>query len=279
MDDQAGRTFLVTGANTGIGRVTAVELARRGGHVVLGCRSPTKGQPVVDSIRAAGGSAELLEVDLASFASIRSAAKNLLAREPKLDVLVNNAGLAARGSTNDGFELTFGTNHLGTFLLTLLLLPRLRESGAARIVTVASGAHHHARTIDFDAVRQPTRTITCIREYDRSKLANVLFTRSLAKGRAGAGVRSYALHPGVVATDAWRRIPRPIRWWMMRRMLTPEQGALTTLYCATSDEVQEHDGRYYDECRERQPSKLALDDSLADELWRRSEELVGERLP
>jgi NAD(P)-dependent dehydrogenase (short-subunit alcohol dehydrogenase family) len=270
--DLQGKTFLVTGANTGIGRVTAETLARRGGKVFLACRSEDKARPVLDAIRAAGGSAEFLALDLGSLASVRACASAFLARDEPLHVLVNNAGLAGRGGlTEDGFELIFGTNHLGPFLLTTLLLPRLRASAPARVVVVSSKAHYDAKGIDWDALRRPTRTITSIREYEVSKLCNVLFAAELARGRAGAGVHSYALHPGVIASDIWRRIPWPIRPLMLRKMLTVEQGAQTSIHCAASPEVEGHDGRYYDDCREKAPSALAQDAELAKALWERCE--------
>jgi len=273
--DLRARTFLVTGANTGIGRVTAETLARRGGKVFLACRSAEKAQPVLDGIRKAGGAAEFLALDLGSLASVRAAAAAFLARDEPLHVLVNNAGVAgSRGITTDGFELLFGTNHLGPFLLTNLLLPRLRESaspGGARIVNVSSKAHYQAESIDWEAVRKPTRTLTALDEYAVSKLCNVLFTRELSRGKAGAGVHSYALHPGVIASDIWRKVPWPIRPIMLSRMKTVVEGAQTSLYCATSPAVASQDGRYYDESQEKKPSRLAEDVALAKTLWEKSE--------
>lgn len=270
--DLLGKVFLVTGANTGIGRVTAETLARRGGKVFLACRSEDKARPVLDAIRGAGGAADFLPLDLGSLASVRACAQAFLARDEPLHVLVNNAGQAGKGGvTSDGFELLFGINHLGPFLLTTLLLPRLRASAPARIVNVSSKAHYEAKGIDWDALRERTKTITSLREYEVSKLCNVLFAKELARGRAGAGVHSYALHPGVIASDIWRRVPWPVRPIMLRKMLTVEQGAETSLYCATSPEVADHDGRYYDACKEKEPSALAEDPALAKTLWEKSE--------
>jgi NAD(P)-dependent dehydrogenase (short-subunit alcohol dehydrogenase family) len=281
MTDLSGKTIIVTGANTGIGRVTATELASRGAHVILACRSEDKTRPVLDEIAARGGSAEFLALDLGDLGSVRRAAQTFLDSKRPLHVLINNAGLAGkRAVTKDGFELAFGTNHLGPFLFTTLLLPRLRETGTAgepaRIVNVASKAHFDAKGIDFDAVRKKTRTITGVPEYEVSKLANVLFTKELARGKAGPNVHSYAVHPGVIASDAWRQIPWPIRPLMTRKMLTVEEGAKTTLYCATSPEVRDQDGLYYDTCREKQPSALALDETLAEKLWRESEAMTAQ---
>lgn len=273
--DLAGKVMLVTGPNTGIGKVTAEVLARRGARVLLAGRSAEKTRPVLEGIRAAGGEADFVALDLADLASVRAAAQAVLARAEPLNVLLNNAGLAGSGATAQGFEVDFGTNHLGHFLLTALLLPRLRASAPARIVNVASVAHFDCRGIDWDAVRRPTRTLTGLREYQVSKLCNVLFTRSLAAGKAGAGVTSYALHPGVVASDAWRRIPWPVRPLLTRNMLSVEDGALTSLHCATSPGAAAEDGLYYDRCKPKAPSALAQDPALAEELWTRSEGWVA----
>lgn len=270
--DLAGKTMIVTGANTGIGRVSAEELARRGARVHLACRSEEKTRPVIEGIRAAGGDAEFLHLDLADLDSVRASAESFLATSEPLHVLMNNAGLAgAHGLTKQGFELTFGTNHLGPFLFTKLLLPRLRESKPARIVNVASQGHYRAPGIDWEAQRRPTATPTGFPEYCVSKLCNVLFTKELARGKAGDGVRSYSLHPGGVATDVWREVPWGVRHLMKLFMLTNEEGARTQLWCATSPEVADHDGRYYDKCREKTPAKLGDDAALAKTLWEKSE--------
>jgi retinol dehydrogenase-12 len=274
--DLSGRVMLVTGSNTGIGRVTAEALAARGARVLLACRSRDKTLPVVEAIVAAGGEAEFVPLDLADLESVRACAEQVLAKDEPLHVLVNNAGLVARGTTKQGFELIFGTNHLGHFLLTKLLLPRLRQSApTARIVNVASKAHYQAKGIDFEALRRPTATITGVPEYAVSKLCNVLFTKELARGRAGDGVHGYAVHPGVVATDAWRRIPWPFVNLMKLFMITIEEGARTSVYCATSPDVAGDDGLYYDESKPRKPSRLAADEGLARQLWEKSEEWVA----
>jgi NAD(P)-dependent dehydrogenase (short-subunit alcohol dehydrogenase family) len=176
--------------------------------------------------------------------------------------------------TASGFEIAFGTNHVGPFLLTALLLDRLRSSAPARIVNVASIAHYDAPGIDWEAVRRPTRSLTGMREYRVSKLANVLHARELAVRLEGSGVSTYSLHPGTIASDIWRRVPWPLRPLMTRRMRTPEQGARTSIYCATSGEVADQTGRYYDDCRPREPA-ASVTDTLAAELWRRSCEWTG----
>ena len=265
-------TYLITGGNAGIGLATATALARGGERVFITSRSPAAGEAAVTRIKAESGSGDvrLLHLDLASLSSVRACAADYLALDEPLHVLVNNAGLAGqRGLTADGFELHFGVNHLGHFALTQLLLERLAASGpGSRIVNVASEAHYAARGIDFDAVRRRTPTFTGQREYAVSKLCNVLFTQELA--RRVTAVNSYALHPGVVASDIWRRVPRLARPFVTRGMLTIEQGAVTSVYCATSPEVADDSGLFYDKCAVREPSKLAQPE-LAAELWAYSE--------
>ena len=275
------RTFLVTGGNTGIGRATATALAAGGGRVYITSRSAEAGAAAVDAIKSAAGSQAvwLLPLDLASLASVRDCAAAFLARDEPLHVLVNNAGVGGqRGKTAEGFELHFGVNHLGHFALTMLLLDRLKASRSGtgaqgtRVVTVSSDAHYGAPGIDFDAVRRSTPSFTGQREYAVSKLCNVLFTQELA--RRADDVSSYALHPGVVASDIWRRVPRPARAIIKRRMLTVEQGAVTSVYCATSPAVAAESGLFYDKCAVRAPSRVATPE-LAELLWKHSAEWTG----
>ena len=278
--DLEGRTFLITGANTGIGLETARALAGRGARLYLACRSEPAGRRTIQELVAQTGNRnlELLSLELGDLDSVRRCAEAFLATGEPLHVLINNAGVAgARGMTASGFERMFGTNHVGPFLLTSLLLDRLRASAPARVVNLASGAHYSATGIDWEAVRRPTRSLTGMREYSVSKLANVLHAQELARRLEGSRVTTYALHPGVIASDIWRRVPWPVRPLMMRRMRTPEEGARTSVYCATSSEVAEESGRYYDDCRRREPAAVATA-GLAAELWRRSSEwtAVGE---
>lgn len=273
---------LVTGANTGIGRVTARELARQGRHVIVACRDETKGREAVAAIRSETGShsVEFLRLDLGSLASVRAAAREFLAKGIPLRLLVNNAGVGGqRGQTADGFEIHFGVNHLGHFLLTSLLRDTLVASAPARIVNVSSKAHVDAKGIDWSRVEGSTRTVTGLPEYAVSKLANILFTKELARRLAGTGVTAYALHPGVIASDVWRRIPWPIRRLVTRNMLSVDAGARTTLYCATAPEVAGESGLYYDRETPREPLALANDPALARELWERSEAFIRDRLP
>ncbi len=274
-------TFLVTGANTGIGRETARALAGAGAKVFLACRSEAKTRLVIEEIADQTGNRELrfLALDLGDLSSVRSCASSFLATGEPLHGLINNAGVAGgRGFTASGFELAFGTNHVGPFLLTGLLENRLRESAPARIVNVSSEAHYQAAGIDYDAVRRPTHSRTGLPEYAVSKLANLLHAQELGRRLDGSGVTSYALHPGVVASDIWRRVPWPVRPLMKLRMRSPQEGAETTLYCATSPDVAGETGLYYDDARRKQASSKATPE-LARDLWEHSAEWVGLPLP
>lgn len=273
-----GRVALITGANTGIGQVTARRLAEQGAQVFIACRSAQRAQAVVDEIRAGGGTVEVLQIDLADFGSVRACAAAFLALDRPLHLLINNGGIAGgRGLTASGFELAFGINHMGHFLLTQLLLDRLQQSAPARVITVASRAHYRAPGIDWQAVCRPTATLTGWHEYQVSKLANVLFSAELARRVAGSGITSYAVHPGVVASDIWRSVPWPIRPLIKLRMISNEEGAQTTLHCATAAEAAAQSGLYYHACSPRTPSGLAQDEALTRELWSRSEQWVAGR--
>jgi retinol dehydrogenase-12 len=287
IEDLKDRTVLVTGANSGIGRVTALALAGRGAKVFLACRSQARTQPVLAEINASAApeaQAEWLPLDLADLASVHACAAAFLARGLPLHLLINNAGQGGRrGLSASGCELAFGGNHLGHFLLTLLLLERLQASAPARVVTVASALHTRAKGLDFSALRQPTRSMTGLPEYAASKLANVLFSAELGRRLAGSGVSSYSLHPGMVDTDVWRRLPRSLRPLMravLRRFygfLTPEEGALTTLHCATAPALAGQSGGYYSRCQRATPSAAAQDEALARALWHYSEQWAGAR--
>jgi retinol dehydrogenase-12 len=264
--------YLVTGGASGIGLATAQELAGRGAHLILGCRSVERARPVVERLQRDSGNEriELLPFDLASLSSVRAAAASFLARGLPLHGLVNNAGLVARGLTGDGFELIFGVCHVGHFLLTSLLAERLRDSAPARVVSVSSKAHFAARALDFQAVRRRTATWVGMREYSVAKLANVLHAAELARRCQGRGVTTYAVHPGVISTEIWRRIPWPARSLARALMKSPEEGARTVVDCLTSEARAGETGLYYDDCRVTTASPLAQDRALAGELWERS---------
>jgi NAD(P)-dependent dehydrogenase (short-subunit alcohol dehydrogenase family) len=281
MPDLDGKAILITGANTGIGRATAHALAERGASLIFGGRSEARTRPVIDEIAGRTGNRRLrfVPLDLGNLDSVRDCAQSVLATGEPLHVLINNAGLAGqRGMTDSGFELIFGTDYVGPFLLTALLLDRLKESAPARIVNVASDAHYSAKGIDYEAIRQPTKSVTGMREYSVAKLGNVLHARELARRLGGTGVTSYALHPGVIASDIWRRVPWPIRPLIKLRMRSPEDGAQTPLYCATAPELADESGHYYESCARKQPSRVVTPE-LAAELWERTSEWVGAPAP
>ena len=273
----AGRTYLVTGANTGIGRATAHDLARRGGRVVMANRSQSKTEPVLRAITAETGNTqvEFLPLDLANLSSVQRAVGTLVERDEPIDVLIANAGLAGQqGVTAQGFELAFGTNHLGHFLFVTELLDLVRRNGQGRVVVVASDSHTSPKGIDFEAVTQPTATTTGMREYGVSKLANVLFAQELARREPEDRLLVRSLHPGVIASDVWRRVPWPVRPVMKLFMRSVEQGAQTTLHCATAEHVGGTNGCYMVKSKPKAPSPVATPE-LAAELWRRSEEWVA----
>lgn len=261
---------MITGPSSGIGRATAIELGARGFHVIAAGRSETRTRPVLGQIESAGGTAEFLHLDLASLTSAASAARVFVESSRMLDALVNNAGIGTgRGITEDGFELHFGVNHLGHFMLTQRLMPALGPS--ARIVQVSSAAHFNAEGIDFDRLRGRTRSVFGWKEYGVSKLANVLFVREMA--RRHPEWSSYAVHPGMTDTNIFPRIVRPL---VRNRLLTPEEGAETVIWCANSDDVVGESGLYYQRKESRPPSEVAQDDELAVRLWESSERWCGE---
>lgn len=277
--DLQGRTFLVTGANSGIGRAMVEALAGRGASVVLAARSKERTEPVLDGIRRShpGANAEFLEIDVSDLASVRTAAGRFLATGRPIDVLVNNAGIAGtRALSRDGFDLTYATNHIGPFLLTNLLLPRLRAAPEGRIVNVSSVAHMGVKRLDWAGLErraEPKRS--GFPDYAVTKLMNVLHAKELARRLAGTRVTTSALHPGAVASNIWRAVPQPFQWLLKQFLLSNEEGAQTPLYCATAPDLATVTGRYYDKCREAAPNPLADDDALAQELWVRTEAAIA----
>lgn len=275
-----GRTFFVTGANSGIGRALAAALAARGGSVVLASRSAERTLPIVDAIRQQhpGADARFLQLDVSDLTSVRHAAESFLATGQPLDVLVNNAGVAGtRGLSADGFDLTYATNHIGPFLLTNLLLPALHRAPQGRIVNVSSIAHKSAKGIDWSVLErraEPKRS--AFGDYAVTKLMNVLHAKELARRLTGTPVTTYALHPGGVASNIWRSVPQPFQWLLKLFLISNEEGARTPLYCATAPELSTTSGRYYDKSREVPPSPLANDEALARELWTRTEAAIAD---
>jgi NAD(P)-dependent dehydrogenase (short-subunit alcohol dehydrogenase family) len=286
LEDLTGKTCIVTGASTGIGRETALGLARLGARVLVVCRSPARGRASVDHIRGetGGASVELMLSDLSAQASVRRLARDILEQCPQIHVLVNNAGVyrSRRELSEDGIESTFATNHLGPFLLTNLLLERLVASGPGRIVNLSSDLHRRAR-LDFDDLGL-ARRFNGMKAYGRSKLANLLFNRELARRLQGRGVEVNAVHPGAVATELAQgdgglaallfRLGRPF-------LLDAARGAETPIYLAASDEVKGVSGRYFIRLEQVEPSEDARSDELARRLWEVSEKLVrlGDEAP
>lgn len=279
-----GKVVIITGGNAGIGKEAAVGLAARGARVVITSRDTAKGAAAVADIRERSGhdTVETMPLDLASFASIRVFARDLLDRCDRVDVLLNNAGLVVgqRTLTRDGFETTFGVNHLGHFVLTGLLLDRLRASAPTRIVNVSSDAHRGARRgLDFDDL-QSERSYRSFNVYSKSKLANIYFTRELARRLEGTGVTANALHPGFVGSRFGRDgdigLLGDIGMVLVRPFaISAENGARTSVYLASSPDVAATTGGYFYRCAPREPSKVAQDDEAARRLWAASEELAA----
>jgi NAD(P)-dependent dehydrogenase (short-subunit alcohol dehydrogenase family) len=268
-----GKTVVVTGASSGIGAAAAVELAKLGATVVPVGRDPQRIAGIAKKVGA-----EPLEADFSSLDEVRRLAELLLARHDRIDVLVNNAGLVAgrRSLTADGYETTFAVNHLAPFLLTNLLLDRMRTSAPARVVTTSSDAHHSGR-IDL-ADLQGEKKWSTWSAYANSKLANILFTRALARRLEGTGVVANCLHPGVIRTRLGRGTPLPIRLgWRVAGLFfkRPATGAETIVYLASAPEAGELSGGYFADSRERSPSARAQDDDLGERLWTQSARLVG----
>lgn len=278
MDD---RVCLVTGANSGIGLEIAKGLARQGATVVMAARNSEKGEAAREQVVRETGNdrVELLLADLGSLAQVRRLAGDFLARHDRLHVLVNNAGLVLtrRQVSEDGYEQVFAVNHLAPFLLTNELLGALKASAPSRVVTVSSDAHRNQR-VNFDDLHSEGFYFG-FRVYGTSKLANILFTTELARRLEGTGVTANAVHPGFVASNFGRNNGGPFRGFVtiLQRLIgdSPEEGAQTPLYVATSPEVEGVTGRYFAKGKQRHPSTQALSIADARRLWEVSERLVG----
>jgi retinol dehydrogenase-14 len=276
-----GKLVVITGATAGIGKEAARGLAGMGARVVLVGRNPEKSHAVAEEIRAtATASVDVALADFASLRSVRQLAETLADRYPRIDVLLSNAGVfrVRRAVTGDGFEETFAVNHLAPYLLTNLLVARLKESAPSRIVVVASAAHY-GQTLDFDDL-QSERSYKAMRTYGRSKLANVMFTYALARQLGGSGVTVNCLHPGFVATSlgSGNRIPvKPFMalFRLTGRAISVKQGADTPIYLASSAEVEGVHGKYFDVRREKMSSPQSYNTDEQDRLWDVSAKLAG----
>ena len=276
-----GKTCLVTGASAGIGKATALGLAQMGASVVLVCRDPGRGQAALEQIQRHSDNSRisLLLADLSSQTSIRRLAAEFEAAHPALHILVNNAGIIPkkRTCTEDGLETQFAVNHLAYFLLTHLLLDRLRTSAPARIVNVSSQAHRRRVAIDFDDL-QSTRSYYRSRVYARTKLANILFTYELARRLEGTQVVANCLHPGVIATNLlgdYAGMPRILRFFTRLFGASPERGARTSLYLATAPQIEGISGQYFIDGKAVPSASASYDERAAQRLWQISTELCG----
>ena len=284
----SGKTVVITGGNSGIGRETAVALAGAGARVVITARDRARGEAAVADIRSRSGNQaiEVVVFDLGDLASTTEGAEAVKERCPRVDVLVNNAGvvLSDRQETVDGFESTFAINHLGPFLLTQRLLDRIIASGPSRIVNVSSSAHRSARTgLNFDDL-QSTRGYAAMSVYATSKLANILFTTELARRLSGTRTTANCLHPGVVATGYGRDGDTHGVMAFGLKVITPfvlsaEKGARTSVYLASSPDVADVSGGYFIKCKPVQPAKPARDAAAATRLWEMSNELIAAAVP
>jgi retinol dehydrogenase-14 len=273
----SGKVCLVTGANSGIGKSTAHALGKLGATVVMVCRDRKRAEAVRYGIAAATGNqnVELMICDLSSQADIRRFAAELIDAHEHLDVLINNAGvvLRQRSLTADGIESTFAVNHLGYFLLTHLLLDLLKKSAPARVVNVSSAAHAYGK-LDFYNL-QGEKKYGGFSAYANSKLANVLFTYELARRLDGTGVTANCLHPGGVATGLFRNLPKPIEALIKLVTISPDKGAETSVYLASSPEVEGVTGKYFAKKRETRTSNESYNEGVARRLWEVSAEMTG----
>jgi retinol dehydrogenase 14 len=282
----SGKTCVVTGANSGIGKETALGLASMGAHVVLVCRNQQKGEAALADIRRKSGSSQLdlLIADVSSQASVRALAEQIRQKYSRLDVLVNNAGGAVRARTLsvDGIELTVAGNYLGGALLTILLLDLLKASAPSRIINVSSEAQRRAR-LDMNDLQFERRKYSGFAAYGQSKLLMNAFTFELARRLEGTGVTANCLHPGVVATNIWGADPgfifKLIIAVVRPFMLNSKEGAAVSLYLATSPDVANVSGEYFVKSKPAPSSPLSRDTKIAAEIWQWTAKMIGEHLP
>jgi NAD(P)-dependent dehydrogenase (short-subunit alcohol dehydrogenase family) len=280
MADMKGKVVVVTGGTSGIGQVAAEAIAGKGARMVLVARDRARGEATLERLRqrSPGTAHGVYYADLSRLAEMKRVGQEIAAAEPRIDVLINNAGalFSRREVTGDSLEVTFATNHVSYFVLTHFLRERLVAAAPARIVNTASEAHRNAR-LDFDDL-QSEKGYRGFSVYGRSKLANILFTRELARQLDGTGVTANSLHPGFVATrfaDNNGGITSSVIGFLKKFALTPEQGAQTIIYLASSDEPATITGEYFHKCRVASPSNRAQDDGAAKRLWQETARLAG----
>ncbi len=274
----SSRICVITGANSGIGKITAQELAKKGFDIIMLCRNLDKARPVQQEIQDANPAQkiDLIRCDVASLASVREAANEVHARVDRIDVLINNAGLYIPDEqySPEGFELTFATNHLGPFLLTNLLLDLLKKGQDARVITVSSEGHRFTGALRLDDLARPA-SYSAIYAYGRSKLCNILFANELSERLMGFGITSNSLHPGAVATNFGGGSFFTTLFKVVKPFLkTPEEGAETSIYLAASPDVDHVTGLYFSDRKPKTPSKDAQNSFYAKKLWEMSEEMV-----
>jgi NAD(P)-dependent dehydrogenase (short-subunit alcohol dehydrogenase family) len=274
-----GKTCLITGANSGIGKVMALEIAKRGANVVMVCRSRESGEAVKSEIVRESGneSVELMLADLSSMKQVRDLAVEFRQKHDKLHVLINNAALwpTKKIMTSEGLETQFAINHLSHFLLTNLLLDIIKSSAPARIINTSSGLHKRAK-IDFDNL-QAEKRYKHMRVYGQTKLENVLFTKELSRRLSGTGVTVNSFTPGMASTNLGRYMSGGAQWFMRHFSKSAEKGASTGVYLATSPEVEGVTGKYFGNSKEMGYNKIGDDVEIAKRLWKVSEELSGLR--
>lgn len=281
-----GKHVVITGPTAGIGRASALALAAQGAQLTLLCRNLNKGREVANQVVESGGlTPNLVLMDMSRLDSVRSAGDEVLKLDQPIDVLLNNAGLmnSHRRETPDGYEETLAVNHFAPFLLTGVLLPAIKSAGpGARIVNVASGAHKFVRGMQFDDI-QSQNEFSMFNVYGRSKLANMLFTRSLGKRLKANGITVNCLHPGAVSTSIGKQngewLAKIVHLLLKPFFRDPMKGAETSIYLCTSDDVADITGAYFDNCEKVAPKPWAEDDTEAERLWTLTEECVGFKYP
>jgi len=288
-----GKVVAITGANTGIGKETAADLYKRGAKVIMLCRSEEKANTAIkwitdNAVGDSNGTLIFEQCDISSMLSVRKCAERLLVSLDKIDILVNNAGIVwdhGRKVTEDGFELTFATNHLGHFLLTDLLIPLLKKSAESgftpRIVNVSSEAYQFVNGIMWDDMNMENMSYGSQKAYGHSKLANLLHAKGLARRLKDSGILAFSLHPGFVETEIFQKSGSGLFNGCCGRMMisnmasTPLQGAQTTLYCCLDETITDKSGGYFMACKHTIPKKSLTSDEDAQRLWEESEKMVG----